>query len=637
MKNMPAIILALSGFFGARAELAATRPDFQSKFYAAGFSRAAVSFNWLAVDSLGQGKLAQNPVAAPATTNSNCPLQFQSLAPGEFAYVPPTAAGKAAAAWRISCRDKTFTLRSDFVAGTEVPPLTLTFNQKVNHATLLGMMQPGDCRVALPAVLHLPDMGSVRVTCNLNDWKLEYDARRHVKEPFVQVTFPPATAAQPQVEYKLEVTAIYPGLPGIEENALYDGFRRDYLNIFQVNPRFQMLANNSSSDPVTFAVFAYSEIAATVPPLAEGLTCLDLLRMTLDRYFAGVKGYGQIGYGLDTPEADVSSWTTPWNALDSYPSLIISACNYAQGAQDWKWARANYDKIARLGREMLAADTNGNGLIEYPGTGNYGDRPLREKRPANWWDTINFGNEDAYANALAYQACVLFSEVARKLDHVADAEHFTAQAAKLRAAYLPTFLNPDTGVLAGWKSADGQLHDYWFTFVQGVAITYGLMDAKSANGIMDRLLAKMADVGYTNFSLGLPGNLVPVRKGDYVHQNTPPTKYGEPKLEDGSDGFQFYENGGATGCYAYFTIKALYQLGRIKDARRIFHPMLAGYANGDFQGFGDNGMSRDWRDWGGGCHGYEGLLVENYLPLLAVFDDLNGAAGRHLISPRAGK
>jgi hypothetical protein len=48
-------------------------------------------------------------------------------------------------------------------------------------------------------------------------------------------------------------------------------------------------------------------------------------------------------------------------------------------------------------------------------------------------------------------------------------------------------------------------------------------------------------------------------------------------------------------------------------------------------------MSRDWRDWGGGCHGYEGLLVENYLPLLAVFDDLNGAAGRHLISPRAGK
>ena len=50
--------------------------------------------------------------------------------------------------------------------------------------------------------------------------------------------------------------------------------------------------------------------------------------------------------------------------------------------------------------------------------------------------------------------------------------------------------------------------------------------------------------------------------------------------------------------------------------------MLAGYARGEFQGFGANGMSRDWRDWKGGCHGYEGLLVDNYLVLLAVLDDV---------------
>jgi hypothetical protein len=55
------------------------------------------------------------------------------------------------------------------------------------------------------------------------------------------------------------------------------------------------------------------------------------------------------------------------------------------------------------------------------------------------------------------------------------------------------------------------------------------------------------------------------------------------------------------------------------------HPMLAGYAAGEFQGFGVNGMSRDWRDWKGGCHGYEGLLVDNYLPLLAVLDDVKAA------------
>jgi len=49
--------------------------------------------------------------------------------------------------------------------------------------------------------------------------------------------------------------------------------------------------------------------------------------------------------------------------------------------------------------------------------------------------------------------------------------------------------------------------------------------------------------------------------------------------------------------------------------------MLAGYARGECQGFGENGRSRDWRDWRGGCHGYEGLLVDNYYALLAVLDD----------------
>jgi hypothetical protein len=108
-----------------------------------------------------------------------------------------------------------------------------------------------------------------------------------------------------------------------------------------------------------------------------------------------------------------------------------------------------------------------------------------------------------------------------------------------------------------------------------------------------------------------------------ANHDTPPQVHGVPKLEDGSDGFQYYENGGATGCWSYYTVNALYQLGRREEARRIFYPMLAGYARGEFQGFDARGKSRDWRDWQGGGHGYEGLLVDNYYTLLAVFGDLN--------------
>ncbi|MCX6896723.1 MAG: hypothetical protein NTZ16_14780, partial [Verrucomicrobia bacterium] len=421
--------------------------------------------------------------------------------------------------------------------------------------------------------------------------------------------------------YRFEVVSIYPQLPGIERDPLYDGFRRDYLNLFQVNPRVQMLCNNSSSDPCTFTLFLYSELAPHAPPLADGLTCLDLVRMTLDRYLAGAKGYGQVGFDRSSG-ADVAGWRTPWTSADSLPSLLIGAGNYINGAHDTKWARTNYDKLATWAREMIATDKNSNGLIEYPASGNYNDRPSSTRRPANWWDTINFGHEDAYANALAYHALKMISGIARDVQREDDAKYFQAQAAKLHAAYAPTFLNPATGVLAGWKSADGELHDYWFTFVQGVAITYGLLNDKTANAVMDRLLAKMQAVGYTNFSIGLPGSLVPIKRGDYIFDKTKPELYGEPRLEDGSDGFQFYQNGGATGCWTYYTIKALYQLGRATDARRIFHPMLAGYAAGDFQGFDARGKSRDWRDWQGGGHGYEGLLVDNYHALLAVLDDV---------------
>lgn len=584
--------------------------EFHSNFLSLGLSDKAPAFSVFSVDSLGQGKLTQNPVLSATSAIPGLELNGHTY----------NLNGKSI--WQVEFSDQKLALRSDYIAGVDSPPFKLIFDQKLNHATLLGMMKPGERRMSLPCVLHLPGMGSLRITSDTPGLSLDYDARRRVKPPFVSIAFPPAVQGGKAVEYRLEVVTICPDLAGIGEDTRYDGFRRNWLNIFQVNPRVQMLANNSSSDPCSFTLFEYSDLARLTPPLADGLTANDLVRMTLDRYLAGAKGYGQVGYACTPTGADLIPWKTPWTSLDTLPSFLIAACNYVESSGDLTWIRGNYGALAGWGREMFAADKDGNGLIEYPGTGNFGDRPLGNRRPSNWWDTINFGHEDAFANALAYRAATMFAKLARKIEHEDDAVFFTEKAAKLRAAYSPTFLNPQTGVLAGWKSKDGQLHDYWFTFVQGIAITFGLLDDKTANGVMDRLLAKMKEVGYTRFDLGLPGNLVPIKKGDYVYHNTPPEKFGEPRLDDGSDGFQYYENGGATGCWAYYTIHALFKLGRVEDARRILHPMLDGFARGMFQGFDENGASRDWRDWSGGGHGYEGLLVDNYHVLLAVLDDI---------------
>ena len=132
---------------------------------------------------------------------------------------------------------------------------------------------------------------------------------------------------------------------------------------------------------------------------------------------------------------------------------------------------------------------------------------------------------------------------------------------------------------------------------------------------MDKLMAKMKEVGYTRFDLGLPGNLVPVLRKDYV-DTTP--RFGGGVKEDNSDGFQIYENGGATACHAFHTLAALYDLGRRGEADRILLPMLDSFEKGSFEGMGANGMSNDWKAWDGTPWGYEGFLTDGYYALMAV-------------------
>ena len=340
---------------------------------------------------------------------------------------------------------------------------------------------------------------------------------------------------------------------------------------------------------------------------------MDLVRQMLDRYIAGGKGYGMPGYAGFDPEGEPSR--NPM-FLDVYPSLLIAAADYTIGSGDQAWLKTNYGALRTWTEALLKMDRNGDGLFDYALSGNSGSWPEKlVLRPSNWWDTIGFGHEDAYANALAYRALRGMEKLAGDLGKAGDAARYRAAADRLRDVYFKTFYNPATGVLAGWKSADGQLHDYYFLFVNGIAIHYGLVPRQQANAIMDKLLAKMKAVGYTRFDLGLPGNLIPVLRKDYVDKNP---RFGGGKREDNTDGFQIYENGGATGCYAYFTLAALYDLGRRDEADRILFPMLDAFDKGGFSGRGANGNTNDWRAWDGTAWGYEGFLVNNYYALLAV-------------------
>jgi len=161
------------------------------------------------------------------------------------------------------------------------------------------------------------------------------------------------------------------------------------------------------------------------------------------------------------------------------------------------------------------------------------------------------------------------------------------------------------------------LHDYYFLFVNGIAIHYGLVAKPQADAIMDKLMAKMKEVGYDKFNMGLPGNLITVALKDCV-DNRGNGRYGCGALPDNSDGFQNYENGGATGAYAFFTLAALYDLGRKDDADAILFPMLEEYGKSGFEARDAKGRSNDWRRWDGTPMGYEGLLTDDYYTVFAV-------------------
>ncbi|MGB7266808.1 MAG: hypothetical protein WBC92_14935 [Terracidiphilus sp.] len=589
----------------AGAEEAADQSlTFTSNSIEAQLSPAAPEFMSLNIDGLGKGKRGANIVEPPGMAGFTASTRSRGGATHRVEYRSIDQSPTDPPMWTVELSDKRIQLTTEWSLGPTMAPFVFHFNLAKCHSTVLGIFAD-DGGLRLPALVHLPGQGSMRLTADgIGGASIGYHSER--RSTLATLTLPAATTANRRIAYKLEVTAIYPRLPGIGDDPRFDAFKRNWLNVLQLNPELRALANNTSSTSCAFCYYEYADVAALTPPLAEGLTALDVVRQTLDRILAG-----GTAYGLPAP----GNFPTP--SSDTMPSMLIAAANCVREGRGDIWLAANYDGIRGWAESMLATDTNGDGLVKYSISGNSGIWPdgFPKVRPSNWWDTIGFGHEDAYANALAYRALGNMAMLSARLQKNEDAARYTAAAGKLRSIYYKNFIDPATGVLGGWRSADGELHDYYFLWVNGIAIHYGLVPRPQANSIMDKLMAKMKAVGYDEFNMGLPGNLITVTLKDYVHKSL---NVGGGVLPDNSDGFQNYENGGATGCFVFFTLAALYDLGRKAEADKILFAMLGEYDRGGFEGRGAKGRSNDWRRWDGTPMGYEGFLTDNYYTLMAV-------------------
>jgi hypothetical protein len=223
-------------------------------------------------------------------------------------------------------------------------------------------------------------------------------------------------------------------------------------------------------------------------------------------------------------------------------------------------------------------------------------------------DVVGFGHIDAYVNAWAYRA---LRNAAALLELLPSRGNLAAQcreaAARLRNAYAPALVNPDTGWVAGWRSRDGQLHDYGFTWVNGVALAFGLLDADASRTALRNLERAREETGLPDARLGLPCNLMPIRADDQMW-----TKI----LNTLQPTFETYTDGSLSGWPATYYLRALSIHGLKEQARTLAQELADGYAAGVFNG--GNGTGHEFRSWEGLGTGYEGTLIGCFGPMYGI-------------------
>ena len=120
--------------------------QYQSAFMRVGLAQDQPAFVALAVDSLGKNKLSLSALRPPARPAETYHLKHVGAT---YEYRPSGAPSRTTPGWTFEFSARQMHLRSHFAGGNPPPPVVLSFNSYLNHATLLG---------------HINDDGGVRTS-----------------------------------------------------------------------------------------------------------------------------------------------------------------------------------------------------------------------------------------------------------------------------------------------------------------------------------------------------------------------------------------------------------------------------------------------------------------------------------------
>lgn len=450
-------------------------------------------------------------------------------------------------------------------------------------------------------LLHAPGRGSLRFETQ-GDLQIRLDSARPlmVVDLELKVGERPgdlATWELPAGRWsgaaRFEVShGITPILGGDVPPEARDAITRTALSGLAFRADTATLSNNGNSIHATFCMDHWAALAIAVDRLDPSLRSADLVIESILRHLDGAPGYGAGATSAHGDRMEGEYLQTDPAVLHAIGSLLEA------GLGEQLIARG--PDIGRLLEEVRTRDLDGDGLIESrirvgtPGDDVWG---------TNWWDLIGFGWKDAWVNALLYGAIRQLVRSAAMLG--LDGDALGTWADQLRAAYRASFWDPARGWVAGWQDRDGVVHDFAFLYVNGTAISEGLLDAHEARGVAERLLDLLKHEGPPDLRAGLPGHLRPIP--DELMASPFPAM-----------GFGFYENGAQTLSQARHFIGALYHVGLVTEADRLLLPMLGALADGS--AFGGCASGLDWRSWDGTPCGYEGILTDQFGVLVPAIE-----------------
>lgn len=412
--------------------------------------------------------------------------------------------------------------------------------------------------------------------------------------------FGPVTLRPGEYEAQLRLTVTNLELKATRKARPHAGLRRAWASGFFFRPEQCGLANNSCSVLAANVLYGSADMAAYGAGAGPVPAPVELVRRTLDVVLR--KGGPHYGSQYEFHH-------------DAAPSLLIAAGRVHQIAPDAAWLAGVWPQVKGIVAHILGnIDETGMYACQHH-SGNSGSE---HGGGSNAWDDIGFGHHDGYSAALAYRALYAAAALASAAGEGELKQRCLQAAAALKPAFVKSLFNPETGWLAGWRSRDGQLHDYGFLCLNGMAIAFGLLEGEQAKEVLTRLEAKRAEVGHTDFRYGLMTQLLPVPSGDLTSsaQNSLLDRGWRNGLRpDGLDTFGVFCNGCLTPCFAGFYLAALSKHGFTETADRICDQLLASFETGVFDG--DRNGAEFYTHEGIPC-GYEGSLIHNYYVLAEI-------------------